>query len=119
MNSSFLLRHATSGLFFDGTNFSAVDANKATRFDAAPAASAVALVWACPVQVVEITSQQIEALDLSDELEQRAQAHVLKARTNPRAAASSASAASRLRRRASELFVAVYSSFPRAGHVAS
>jgi len=116
MNSYFILRHAKSGLFFDGTNFSAEAANKATRFDAASSASAVALVWAGPVQVVEITGLQIEALDLSDSLEERALAHVLKARSNPHAAASSASAASRLRRRASELAVAVYGSFPRLGH---
>lgn len=115
MTTKFILRHAKNGLFFDGTNFSAQDANKATRFDVAPTASAVALVWACPVQVIEITGAQIEALELSDSLDLRAEAHVNKARTNPRAAASSASAASRLRRRASELATEVYSSFPRLG----
>ena len=116
MNSSFLLRHAKSGLFFDGTNFSAEAANKATRFDVALGRPPVALVWADPVQVIEISSGQIAALDLADFLEERAQAHVLKARSNPHAAASSASVASRHRRRASELAAAVYGSFPRLGH---
>jgi hypothetical protein len=106
MNSSFLLRHAKSGLFFDGTNFSAEAANKATRFDVALGRPPVALVWADPVQVIEISSGQIAALDLADFLEERAQAHVLKA----------PSVASRHRRRASELAAAVYGSFPRLGH---
>jgi hypothetical protein len=72
----------------------------------------VALVWADPVQVIEISSGQIAALDLADFLEERAQAHVLRSH----AAASSASVASRHRRRASELAAAVYGSFPRLGH---
>lgn len=115
MTTKFILRHAKNGLFFDGTNFSAQDANKATRFNMPPAASTIALVWACPVQVIEITSAQIEALELSDSLDLRAEDHVEKARTNPHVAASSASAASRLRRRASELATEVYSSFPLFG----
>lgn len=128
MNStSYILRNPKTGLFFNGTNFSEENANKAVRFDSAPSAEAVKLVWACPVQVVAITAEQIEKLDLSDELEARAAKHLrevngFKDAGRPTfgggwgyASGAKLAAAKRLSQRATKIAVEVYATFPRWG----
>jgi hypothetical protein len=59
MNTYYILRHAKSGYFFNGTNFSEENAHKATRFNSAPSVEAVRLVWVCPVQVIAISEEQV------------------------------------------------------------
>jgi len=117
----YILRHAKTGHFFNGTNFSEENAHKATRFDAAPAAESVRLVWDCPVQVIAITSEQVAKLDLSDELDARADAHRAEARVIERRLGAAYTvgknaAATRLSQRATRLAVEVYATFPRIGH---
>ena len=121
MNTYYILRHAKTGCFFNGTNFSEENANKATRFNVAPAAEAVRLVWACPVQVIAITAEQVAKLDLSDELDaradaHRAEAHVIERRLSAAYTSGKAAAATRLQRRATRLAVEVYADVPRFGH---
>lgn len=123
----YILRHAKTGAFFNGVNFGEDSANKAIRFASAPDADAVRLAWACPVQVIAITPEQIKTLDLSDELEARADAHLrdirgFKDSGRPTfgggwgyASGAKQAAATRLRQRATALAVGVYASFPRWG----
>lgn len=120
----YILRNSKTGYFFNGTNFSEESANKATRFDSAPSVEAIKLVWACPVQVIEITDEQIEKLNLSDELEARAEAHRREAREIERRLSASytvgkQAAATRLFNRATKLACEVYADFPKWGaHIA-
>jgi len=116
----YILRHATSGQFFNGTNFSEENASKATRFDSAPTAEAVRLVWACPVQIIAVSEQQVAKLNLACKLESRAATHLAKVRDlnclNAAQIRGARTAASRLRQRATRLAVEVYATFPRVGH---
>lgn len=116
-NPSFTLRHAKTGLFFNGTNFSEENANKATRFASAPDAEAVKLVWDIPVQIIAITDEQIAKLDKSDRLDERAAQHRREARAinNNSVRAQREGAATRLSMRATKLAVEVYATFPRTG----
>jgi hypothetical protein len=112
---TYILRNSRTGLFFDGTNFSAEDANKATRLVGPVNEAALRSIWGANAQVVEITEAQIATLDLSDECDRRAAAHRTAARTinNNSVQAQREGAATRLSRRATALAVSVYATFPR------
>jgi hypothetical protein len=110
-----ILRNSRTGLFFDGTNFSAEDANKALRLLDHVNEAAVQSIWGANTQVIEITEAQIATLELSDECDRRAAAHRTAARAinNNSVQAQREGAATRLSRRAVALAVSVYATFPR------
>lgn len=120
---TYILRNKITGLFFNGTNFSEQNANNAKRITDEISEVGIKAIWGANVQVIEITAEQIAKLDLSDELEARAESHRRDAREiEDRLSAAYAvgknSAATRLRRRATELAVEVYSTFPKCGFAA-
>ena len=117
---TYILRNKITGLFLNETNFSEENANKAKRITGEISEVGIKAIWGANVQVIEITAEQIAKLDLSDELEARAEAHRHEARgiekrlTSAHAAGKSA-AATRLRQRATRLAVEVYANFPKWG----
>ena len=119
MNTHYILRNKLTGLFFDGTNFSAESANTCARFADAPNEVAARSVWGTNTQIIAITDAQIAALNESDRLDARANEHKRRIGcSEARHAAPYLAAITRLRSRAAKLAFGVYSSFPRVGHYA-
>lgn len=112
---TYVLRNSRTGLFFNGTNFSAEEANTATRLVGPVNETALLSIWGVNTQLIEITDAQLATLDLSDECDRRAAAHRSEARTinNTSVQAQREGAATRLSRRATALAVSVYATFPR------
>lgn len=111
---TYLLRNSVTGLFFNGTNFSAEEANTATRLVGPVNETALVSIWGANTQVIEITAAQIATLELSDECDRRAAKHRQEARgAIPYVSAPKEAAATRLSRRATALAVSVYATFPR------
>lgn len=120
---TYILRNKITGLFLNETNFSEENANKAKRITGEISEVGIKAIWGANAQVIEITAEQIAKLDLSDELEARAEAHRREAREIEKRLSASYSAgknasATRLRRRAIQLAVEVYSAFPKWGFAA-
>jgi hypothetical protein len=118
MKTSYILLHGRTGLFFNGTNFSAEKATDAATFDHEPNAAFVRAAWGDNVQIISVSEEQWTDLRLSDELEQRANRQTAIGRSlRPRkVAAPHYSAATRLHRRSYELSSRVYSTFPKRGY---
>lgn len=120
---TYILRNKITGLFLNETNFSEENANKAKRITGEISEAGIKAIWGANVQVIEITAEQIAKLDLSDELEVRAEAHRREAREIEKRlsaayAAGKSAAATRLRQRANRLAVEVYANFPKWGFAA-
>jgi hypothetical protein len=115
-NQITILRNKLTGLFFDGTNFSAEDALKAKRVGNASEV-AIKSIWGKNTQVITITNEVIEQLQLSDELEARAKAHRKNAQAinHTGVAGQLEGAATRLQKRSNRLSCEVYASFPNCG----
>jgi hypothetical protein len=114
---SCIIQNQITGLFFDGTNFSAADATAAERFEVAPDSMAIRLVWGDNARVIEVTAEQWEKLELSDELTARANAQFEQGRKVgiSRYAAPHFAACTRLGRRATAVACEVYKTFPKHG----
>lgn len=112
---SYIIQNQITGLFFDGTNFSAADATAAKRFELAPDATAICLVWGGNARVIEVTAEQWKKLELSDELTARAAIQFNAARkvTSPKIAGPIFAASTRLGLRATAIACDVYRTFPR------
>jgi len=115
-NSITILRNKLTGLFFDGTNFSAEDALKAKRVGNVSEV-AIKSIWGENTQVITISDEQIKKLELSDELEARAKAHRKNAQAinHTGVAGQLEGAATRLQKRSNVLSCEVYTSFPNYG----
>jgi hypothetical protein len=116
-NQITILRNKLTGLFFDGTNFSAEDALKAKRVSGDVSEVAIKSIWGENTQVITISDEQIKKLELSDELEARAKAHRKNALSinHTGVAGQLEGAATRLQKRSNVLSYEVYTSFPNYG----
>jgi hypothetical protein len=116
-NSITILRNKLTGLFFDGTNFSAEDALKAKRVNGDVSEVAIKSIWGENTQVITISDEQIKKLELSDELEARAKTHRKNALSinHTGVAGQLEGAATRLQKRSNALSYEVYTSFPNYG----
>jgi hypothetical protein len=112
---SYIIQNQITGLFFDGTNFSAADATGAKRFEVVPDATSIRIVWGDNARVIEVTAEQWKELELSDELTARAALQFDAARkiTSPKIAAPIFAASTRLNSRATAIACEVYRTFPR------
>lgn len=120
---TYILRNKITGQFLNEINFSEDNANKAKRITGEISEVGIKAIWGANVQVIEITDEQIAKLDLSDELDARAEAHRREAREIEKRLSAAYStgkiaAATRLRKRASQLAFEVYSAFPKWGFAA-
>tara|TARA_R110002126_G_scaffold164749_1_gene312652 strand:+ start:152 stop:580 length:429 start_codon:yes stop_codon:yes gene_type:complete len=116
-NSITILRNKLTGLFFDGTNFSAENVLKAKRVGANVSEVAIKSIWGENTQVITVANDKIEKLELSEELEARANAHRKNARSinHTGVAGQLEGAATRLQKRSNALSYEVYTSFPNYG----
>ena len=116
-NQITILRNKLTGLFFDGTNFSAEDVLKAKSVSGDVSEVAIKSIWGENTQVITVTSDKIEKLKLSEELEARAKAHRKNALSinHTGVAGQLEGAATRLQNRSNALSYEVYTSFPNYG----
>lgn len=131
----YLLRNKLNGFFFNGTNFSAecpygrfsngegIEADAGTAaliFKGEPDEIAIKVMWGENVQIIEVTSAQLDLFKESARCEARARSHFregirVRDQSSCRLAAPYFAAATRLRNRSNRLAVEAYSTFPNCG----